>query len=1459
MDTKRLLTVLLAVPVLALAGAVDSLWLRLYSGSSSNQFNQAAAVYHDTIGGYIYVCGAGEADSWPGVTNMLTAKYTEAGQFLWSMSYGGNTGSQDDMAHAIAVDGAGNVYVAGVTRNTAPRVYDISYVKYSPTGQQLWARKTMWPGDDAVYDMAFGPDGFLYMCGVENRNTALATGFLVMKVSPATGDTVWTRSYILDSTAYRSARRNREFHPSFFDDYGSWDNCATALAFTPGGNIVVTGFGLDFVNDLEMETWTMAFTPAGDRLWATTYHNPLTIYHEDDAGFDVVVAQTGDVYVAGFDYFETGGDYQGYNFAVQRYSSTGSLLNWRSINVGVEDGDEFAAALTLDDSTPQNIYVTGMLAYPIPVNDEIATFKFAPDLTPRWGAAGALWGGPSDDVGYAITYRRGRVYVAGRRGLDIAAIGYTADNIIPKDTLWTWTWNAPERLEAYAAALAVKDSSSIIVAGQAQRGTTPDWTSLVLTKLFYARLDMATTRLYAPDSVVPFGSTVTPRAQLKNLGNSAVLYRAYMGIGSQYRDSFIATVRLEPGDSTDISFRDWTALEGGTLTARCSVALAGDVNPANNAITRSVRVDVRDAGTRRIIAPLGEIPINTRIQPLAMVFNNGSGQVSFDVSLTITDGYSDIVRVNLAPGDSVIAQFRDWLAPRPGTWTVSCSTRLVGDQYPENDRVRAEVTVTANDVGPTAIIAPVGTVDSGTMVVPEATVYNFGNFPAAFETKFTVEPFYSRTEWVDNLEPGESTRVVFPAFRAEQVGSWRGRCQTLLIGDDYPANDTLSAGFVIRGSGGPPLDVGVTAITAPGALIDSGTPVRPRVMVRNFTASPVETPVHFIIRRSTLLGSISTAPTAKGYRSFQLYHDSVTVQLNPDEEVPVEFSEWVASPAETLQLLAYTALNGDENPQNDSQTGQTIVRRGSTQLHDVGAVAIVAPPDTVDSGAVVQPTLRVKNFGTQTETFTVRFTISDGYADEIQINLAAGATANVTFANWQATQTGTFAKRGWTELAGDENPQNDTLTGTVTVPGSAPVRDVGTIAILAPADTVDSGTVVRPAVQVKNFGTQTETFTVRFTIGDGYSDQTDIVLPAGATTDVVFNEWQANTTGTFAKRGWTELGGDENPQNDTLTGTVAVRASAPQVRDIGALGIFAPPDTVDSGAVFRPTLRVKNFGTQTEAFQVRFEIEDGYSDETNVVLPAGAATDVVFNEWRASRTGTFAKTGWSELDGDQNPHNDTARGRVTVRSTAPPYRDVGVIAIVAPPDTFDQGSTIRPTIRVKNFGAGTEVFRARFEISDGYSAEADVVLPGGASSDVTFEPWTPQQSGTFTKRGWTELDGDQNPQNDTMTGRVVVLRTAVSEPQLPAVFAITEIKPNPTRTGTIISLALPATGRTRLAVFSATGTLVKLLSDVPLPPGRHSFYWNGHDDAGRPVKPGAYFVQAESGGQRRLLKLTVTR
>jgi hypothetical protein len=74
-------------------------------------------------------------------------------------------------------------------------------------------------------------------------------------------------------------------------------------------------------------------------------------------------------------------------------------------------------------------------------------------------------------------------------------------------------------------------------------------------------------------------------------------------------------------------------------------------------------------------------------------------------------------------------------------------------------------------------------------------------------------------------------------------------------------------------------------------------------------------------------------------------------------------------------------------------------------------------------------------------------------------------------------------------------------------------------------------------------------------------------------------------------------------------------------------------------------------------------------------------------------------------------------------------------------------------------------------------------------------------------------------------------------------------RPNPFGAGIVTEFALPRADHVRLEVFDIRGRRVRVLRDEPMLRGVHRVEWNGHDDRGRPVAAGAYFLRLQAGGR----------
>ncbi|MGQ9707566.1 MAG: C25 family cysteine peptidase [bacterium] len=622
-----------------------------------------------------------------------------------------------------------------------------------------------------------------------------------------------------------------------------------------------------------------------------------------------------------------------------------------------------------------------------------------------------------------------------------------------------------------------------------------------------------------------------------------------------------------------------------------------------------------DVGVSRILAPSDTVDSGVTVTPSAMVRNYISVPVAnIPVRFTIDGGYSDTVVVtNLGGNDSVRVEFRDWRAQPGGNLAVSCSTMLSSDTNPANDCALETVFVRYRDVGCVQIISPAGDLDSTTSLPVRARVRNFGNTTESFYVHFRITgpTSYNDSAFVNGLGPGDSVVVNFNDWVCGTRGSYSTACSTMLSADMQETNNRTSGNFNLNVH-----DIAVLGILSPPAQIDSAALVPVQMEVANL-GSTQETPLVFV-------------------RIGTYYQDSVIASVNAGEVDTVSLPSWYANaPRGALTVFCSTAVNNDVDLGND-----TLSRITEVIVHDVAAVAILAPSDTVDSGSVVIPQARLKNLGSVQENFNCQFRISDGYLGQIAVNLPADAESVVSFPSWTARRLGTYITRCTTMLTSDHNPANDRALGTVRVV----VTDVGVVEIVAPVGEVEPGSIT-PVARVGNYSTVPKSFKTYLYIrpdSGGLPVFIDSVLvedlPNDSIIDVSFSSWDA-PRGRFVVRCSTGLG-DANPGNDTLSvGCLVVTHDA-------AMVAILPQGEMRLMTV-TPILRIRNLGDVTENGQVFLSIVDTatgnpvYVDSSSVTgLAPAEMREVRLPPWDAT-VGYFRLSGRVVVGGDINFENDT--------------------------------------------------------------------------------------------------------------------------------------------------------------------------------------------------------------------------
>jgi hypothetical protein len=94
---------------------------------------------------------------------------------------------------------------------------------------------------------------------------------------------------------------------------------------------------------------------------------------------------------------------------------------------------------------------------------------------------------------------------------------------------------------------------------------------------------------------------------------------------------------------------------------------------------------------------------------------------------------------------------------------------------------------------------------------------------------------------------------------------------------------------------------------------------------------------------------------------------------------------------------------------------------------------------------------------------------------------------------------------------------------------------------------------------------------------------------------------------------------------------------------------------------------------------------------------------------------------------------------------------------------------------------------------------------------------------------------------------------------LPSVTMFSGVAPSPFRESSMVRFQLNEPSPVTVRVYSAAGRLVRELVNAVQPAGYHAVAWNGHDDHGRPIAQGVYYVRFQTKGYGKTTRAVVLR
>lgn len=535
---------------IAYSGGGVPLWTNRYNGSGNSASAHGLAIDSN---GNIFVTGRslGTVTSY----DFATIKYSSAGLPVWTNSYNGSRNG-NCQASAVAVDGGGNVFVAGSSVGIGSS-QDYVTIKYSGSGVGLWTNRYNGAGNnsDSANSMAMDADGNVFVTG-----TSVGGGNFDYATVAYSNDGVpqWTNRY---------------------NGPGNSTDDAKAVAVDINGNVFVTGNSVG--SGTSADYATVAYSGAGVPLWTNRYNGPGNF---TDQPSGVAVDTSGTVIVTG--YSLGGASYSDY--LTIAYSGTGVPL-WTNHYNGPGNQYDTANAIAVDGSG--TVFVTGSSTGTNGYSD-YATIAYSNAGVPLWTNRYSGLGNAFNQANAIAVDGNGNVFVTGRSkgsaSYDYATIKYSGAGV----PLWTNRYNGPANRDDQASSIAVDGSGNVVLTGYSiGNGTTNDYATIAYSN---AGMPLWTNRYNGPVNgddqpqtksslaVGPDGSAYVTGSSSENVSGGAV----YDITTVKYS---VPSIRLSIARTNNQVVVGWTksgfVLQSAPAASGTFTNIPGATSPYTNSIT----------------------------------------------------------------------------------------------------------------------------------------------------------------------------------------------------------------------------------------------------------------------------------------------------------------------------------------------------------------------------------------------------------------------------------------------------------------------------------------------------------------------------------------------------------------------------------------------------------------------------------------------------------------------------------------------------------------------------------------------------------------------------------------------------------------------------------------------------------------------------------------------------------
>jgi hypothetical protein len=367
------------------------------------------------------------------------------GSVSWQTSYN-TSGTTTDVGKGVAVDSAGNVFVAGSYFDGID--YDVLVQKYTSAGVLVWSNTYAgaFGGDDEALSVAVDTAGNVIAVGYEDNGSDF--DFWIGKYD-TNGNVLWTRR--IDTLGQ--------------DDYarGVTTDASNNIFFTGASTTTSKGY------DLQIYKLPSAGSPTTQ---SVAYNSSGT---QDDLGIGIALDGLGNSLVVGAKFtLATGND-----GLIAKFGAAFGAPTWTKTYSGVGSSFEYGFGVATDSTN--NVYATGIAQ--LSFQNDIWVRKLASNGNTTWTQTHAGASNGSDAAYDVCTDSSGNVIVAGyETTTGTAGNAWVRKYTSAGTTTWTTTYNGPASLDDYLFGCAIGPSSNVFVVGSITQvgGNVDLWVAKIL-------------------------------------------------------------------------------------------------------------------------------------------------------------------------------------------------------------------------------------------------------------------------------------------------------------------------------------------------------------------------------------------------------------------------------------------------------------------------------------------------------------------------------------------------------------------------------------------------------------------------------------------------------------------------------------------------------------------------------------------------------------------------------------------------------------------------------------------------------------------------------------------------------------------------------------------------------------------------------------------------------------------